>query len=332
MPLPEIPPHLRGVTRVVGVSTGAASYQPGSNADKSLVLETWAPAHVWPWGNLCAGASAPLTLAPDDTGQHRAPADVMVNGRMESWPFGKSPVLAPGDVLANPGGEVCFRVPTPLTPCWPSAYAADEPREEFLARLDSAVAGTGWSMAKPDARHLLGAARAWRIGALRGRWERGFLVEARLAPAATLRTSMAWHLWQLLASPAGFALERFSGTPSDADDAAAVVDVVRAFPAARLKDVVLEVAQPLPALEDPHVRQVPLPWLTLDGELPADVRLDGGSRRPRLMWRQLGPPVSVNGHTFDDRCVWNEPLWLELREGDVVNVASTRNTVSATGR
>jgi hypothetical protein len=223
-------------------------------------------------------------------------------------------------------------VPTPLSPRWASEYVPDEPRERFLSRLEAAAQGTGWSFAQPEARHLLGAARAFAIGALRGTWSGGFLVEARWAPAATVRASMAWHLWQVLSSPAGFALERFSGTPVDAEDAAAVNEVVREFPAARLREVVLELGVPLalPERSGSLVRDAALPWLTLDGPLPAEVRLDGPSRRPRLVWRQHGPAVSINGRSIDDRCVWSEPLWLELRQGDVVEVGDVRRTVVAT--
>ncbi|GMU61248.1 MAG: hypothetical protein AMXMBFR34_30110 [Myxococcaceae bacterium] len=277
------------------------------------------------------GVAAPLVLVPDETGEHRSPTDVVVNGRFESWPLTRCPFLVPGDVLCNLDGEVAFRVPTALTPEWKSERCVETPRDEYLQRLEREAARARWSLAAPDPRMLLGAARAWRVGALRTTWAGGFVVEARWAPAATVRTSLALHLWQLLASPAGFALERFSGTPVDDADRAEVLQVVRNFPSPRLRELVLEEAPPFEscAVAGVSVHREGLPWLELDGALPQGVSVSGPSPRLRVTWTQPAG-LRLNEGRADDRCVWSEPLWAELRAGDTLQLGDQCVQVLAT--
>lgn len=322
MPLPEIPPPIQGVTAVIGAVSTAASYQAASGTAKSMTLEAWGPRVIPSWSNVFGGAAAPLVLVPDATGEGRAPADVIVNGRAEYNRHGREPVLAPGDVLWNPGSEVVFRKPAERVPKWTLARAPEAPREEALGLLERQASLAGHDLSTPDPRLLLGAARAWLLGCMRGEWHRGFLVSARWSPATTIVSSMSWHLWQLLSSPAGGALESFAGTPVDAADLEATLDVAARFPAPRLRELVFETNErvELRAVPEVSVRRVPLPWLTLEwqGDVAEQhLTVEGPTNRPLVRWRQL-LAVHVNGRTPDDRCLWHDGLALELREGDVV--------------
>ncbi|MFZ5442775.1 MAG: hypothetical protein ACOZQL_22385 [Myxococcota bacterium] len=287
-----------------------------------MTLEVWAPRFVQPWANCFAGALPPQVVFPDEGGEQRAPADVMVNGRAEFRRAGQEPILQPGDVLSNPLGEALFRVPTEKSPRWQVARRPEGDRSDLLSLLERQAAMAELDLSAPDARQLLGAARAWRLGALRCTWERGFVISARWSSAATVHDSMAWHLWQLLASPAGFGLETFSGTPVDAADVQATLDVVARFPAPRLREVVFETNERLvPVLRvGVQVKRAPLPWLRVErsGTPSEHVTLDGATNRLRVRWRQL-VEVKVNGHTPDDRCLWHDGLWVELRDGDEVS-------------
>lgn len=296
-----------------------------------MTLEVWGPRFVTPWGNVFSGSEPPLVVLPDPTGEGRAPADVIVNGRAEFRRGGQSPVLQAGDVLCNPLGEGVFLVPSPQTPRWTLRRAPDEPREAALELLERQAGLSGVELSAPRAAQLLGAARAWLLGSLRCQWHRGFVVEARWSSAATVRDSMAWHLWQVLASPAGVGLERFSGTPVDAADLKATLEVVLGFPAPRLKEVVLEQAAAFDeqVLSGVTVRRAPLPWLRVDAAaLPKGVTVEGATNRPRLRWRQLHE-VCVNGQQPEDRCLWHDGLWLELRGGDQVTWPGGALTVAA---
>ena len=285
------------------------------------MLEVWGPRFVQPWCNVFAGAVAPQVVLPDAAGEHRAPADVVVNGRAEFRRGGHSPVLQGGDVLFNPLGEAAYRVPLERVPVWKLERSPAIGREEALGLLERQAALAGVDLGSPDARQLLGASRAWRLGSLRGEWHRGFLVEARWSAAGTVRASMAWHLWQVLASPAGVGLERFVGTPVDAADVEATLVVVEGFPAPRLREVVFETVARIEgrAVAGVDVRRVPLPWLVVEtsGPWPEGVFLEGPTNQPRLKWRQL-VELQVNGQTPGDRCLWHDGLWLELRAGDRV--------------
>ncbi|MFZ5438511.1 MAG: hypothetical protein ACOZQL_00815 [Myxococcota bacterium] len=220
------------------------------------------------------------------------------------------------------GDDVVLRAPAPLLPRWELSRRPDTPREDFFGLLERQAALAGVELATPHPRHLLGAARAWRLGALRCEWHRGFVVAARWSSAATVRDSMAWHLWQLLASPAGVGLETFRGTPVDTADVEATLEVVRDFPSPRLREVVFETNErlELPTLGSIALRREPLPWLRVERPevLPEHLALAGPSNRLRVGWRQL-LSVRLNGQTPDDGCVWHEGLWVELRDGDVVS-------------
>lgn len=322
MPLPEIPPPLRGVTRVIGAVSTRASYQPEVGSAKSMTLEAWGPRFVQPWGNCFAGAVPPQVVLPDEGGEGRAPSDVIVNGRAEFRRGGQSPVLRPGDVVCNPLGEATFRVPTEQAPRWQVERAPAGDRTTVRERLERQAAMAQVSLEVPEARALLGAARAWLLGSLRCEWDRGFVVSARWSSAGTVRDSMAWHLWQVLASPAGFLLERFFGTPVDAEDVRAVLEVIELFPAPRLREVVFETNERIDAavLSGVQVRRVPLPWLSVEraGATSEHVVVEGATNRLRVKWRQL-VEVLINGRTPGDRCLWHDGLWVELRSGDEVS-------------
>jgi hypothetical protein len=280
------------------------------------MLEVWGPKFVSPWTNAFCG-KAPLVVVPDILGEGRAPADVVVNGRAEFRRSGEEPLLAPGDVLCNPRSEAVFRVPSGRTPVWRTERATHLERDEYLNRL----AQLGGDLLSPEQPQLLlGAARAWRLGSLRCEWTGPFVTSARWSWANTTPNSMSWHLWQLLASPAGFATERFSGTPVDDEDFAQLVDVVEQFPAPRLLEVVVESNQAFETSSRAGItlRRAALPWLRVEGELPRGVGVEGPTNRPVLRWRQL-TELRLNGRTPDDRCLWHDGLAIELREGDVVS-------------
>jgi hypothetical protein len=259
---------------------------------------------------------------PDEAGEGRAPSDVIVNGRAEFRRAGQSPVLRPGDVVSNPLGEATFRVPTEQSPRWQVERAPAGERTVLRERLERQAAMANVGLDAPDARLLLGAARAWLLGALRCEWDRGFVVSARWSSAGTVRDSMAWHLWQLLSSPAGFLLERFFGTPVDAEDVRAVLEVIEQFPAPRLREVTFETNERLDAAvrSGVQVRRLPLPWLTVEreGVVPEQLVVEGATNRLKVKWRQL-VEVSINGRTPGDRCLWHDGLWVELRSGDEVS-------------
>jgi hypothetical protein len=320
MPLPEIPPPIRGVARLSSVST-SASYQPLADSAKSLMLEVWGPRFVSPWANACV-ATVPLVVVPDERGEKRAPADVIVNGRAEFRRAGDEPVLLEGDVLSNPLSDATFRVPTAQRPAWRVERATHLDRDEYLGLLERQAALTEFQMSSNEPRLLLGAARAFRLGALRCVWHGPFVTAARWSWTNTTPASMSWHLWQLLASPAGFALERFSGTPHDDTDFAQLIEVIERFPAPRLNEVTIESNQSFETSSPAGVtlRRAPLPWLRIDGELPTGVSVESPSNRPLLKWRQL-IALRINGRTPDDRCLWHDGLAVELREGDVISWA-----------
>ncbi len=286
-----------------------------------MMLEVWGPRFGQPWGNCFGGVDPARVRVPDEGGTRQAPTDVIVNGRAEFRPAGQGPTLQPGDVLFNPLSEATFRVPLENTPAWHVERRLEGARSDWLSLLERQANLAQLDLSAPRAQALLGASRAWLLGSLRCEWHRGFVVGARWSSAGTVRDSMAWHLWQLLTSPAGFGLEHFSGTPVDVDDLQATREVVAAFPAPRLREVVFETNEPFDAehLSGTRLRRAPLPWLRVDarGEPSAHVTVGGSSQRPRVAWRQL-VEVRVNEQTPNDRCLWHEGLWVELRAGDVV--------------
>ncbi len=291
-----------------------ASYQPLGDSAKSVTLEVWGPRFVPVWANVFAGGEAPLVVLPDE-GTRRAPADVIVNGRAEFRRAGDEPVLQPGDVLSNPLSDATFRVPLARQPVWSAR------REQLsLSLLERQAQLAGLQLAPGEPRWLLGAARAWRVGALRCQWEGPFVTAARWSWANTARASMAWHLWQVLASPAGFALERFAGTPVDEEDLRALLEVVQRFPAPRLRLLELETNAPWETrvVAGVTLRRTSLPWLRVEGALPAGVTVAGSSTRPVLRWRQV-LDLRINGASPTDHCLWHDGLALELRAGDVLS-------------
>ncbi len=67
------------------------------------------------------------------------------------------------------------------------------------------------------------------------------------------------------------------------------------------------------------IRRAPLPWLKVErsGAPSEHLTLEGATNRLRVRWRQL-VEVKVNGVTPEDRCLWHDGLWLEVRDGDEV--------------
>lgn len=230
-------------------------------------------------------------------------------------------MLEPGDLVHETVGESVLRVPLAVSPRWELRRTPDQPRDDFFGLLQRQASLAQVQLSTPHPRMLLGAARAWRLGSLRCEWHGGFVVSARWSSGWTVRDSMAWHLWHLLASPAGVGLERFSGTPVDAADFGQTLEVIRDFPAPRLREVCFETTE---RLEPPRVvagvavERRPLGWLEIEhSPLPEHVAIAGPSNRLRIGWRQL-VDVRVNGHTPGDCCVWHSGLWVELRAGDEV--------------
>jgi hypothetical protein len=133
---------------------------------------------------------------------------------------------------------------------------------------------------------------------------------------------MSWHLWHLLASPAGVGLEQFSGTPRDQADLDDTVLVASSFAPPRLRKILFETNERLVVpspMRGVQFERVALRWLDVErsGPLPEQLTVEGPTSRPRVHWRQL-VEVRVNGHAPDDRCLWHSGLWVELRLGDDV--------------
>jgi hypothetical protein len=270
-----------------------------------------------------SGDVTPLEIELESSqGEGRALPDMIVNGRAEYRRSGDAPLLEPGDVLHETAEDCVYRVPLVRAPRWSLTKGSERTRDDFFELLERQAALAEVDFGQPHARHLFGAARAYLLGALRCEWHRGFVVSARWSPALTTPASMAWHLWNLLASPAGVGLERFSGTPVDQADLDETAHVAMTFPSPRLRQVRFETNErlTLPASgRGVQFERAPLRWLDVErsGPLPEHVVVDGPTSRPRVHWRQL-LEVRVNGRTPGDRCLWHSGLWVELRLGDEV--------------